>query len=59
MFESWRETLKRGITSYWEVLTDLDSARRYHEHRALAPFSDGVSSKPFPAIEIPLLWGTF
>lgn len=57
--ESWRRTARKALTSYWEAMTNLHDARLYHETRAKVPFSDGVSSKPFPAIEIPLFWGTF
>lgn len=57
--ESWGHMVRKALTSYWEAMTNLYDARLYHESRAKAPFSDDVSSKPFPAIEIPLFWGTF
>lgn len=57
--ESWRRTVRKALTSYRDAMTNLYDARYYHESRANAPFSDGVSSKPFPAIEIPLFWGVF
>lgn len=56
--EDWKGLVKRGVTSYLEVLKNLKESRSYHHSRSTFSWEDDPP-QGFPKLQIPLLWGTF